>query len=332
MVAHEQELAVKFAAIVPVLRKWGEVVDATICSIVDVAFEDTNFIQMRPKFRCKDELSFIKKVLYRSKLNNYPDPLIDVEDKVATRIVLLTTDNVEKVKRLLMACESWDYKISKDTKEFSRENPNLFDYQSVHIVVWPKVDFEQTDKHLLTCEVQIRTLLEHAYAEVTHDSVYKGPHQNDTVIKRQLSKCMALMETTDDMFCSIFNKISITSDSEDYEFKRLVIKAADLCNNVLDIQINYKKSDLYFLDAVHFLYQQYPISFDLLEYYTRSHEEDIKHAMISPQASVLAKDPAALILFCYLENFEQLVTERWPLSMHIVDNMRESLGISAGEF
>ena len=167
---------------------------------------------------------------------------------------------------------------------------------------------------------------------MTHDSVYKGPHQNDTDIKRQLSKCMALMETTDDMFCRIFDKISLISDADDSEFKKLLAKATQLFNLIVGSNADYKKSDLYFLDAVLYLYQKYPISRELLEHYAHDHKHDIRLAIEGANSSLLAKEPASLILFCYLEHFESVVTNYWPLSMDIVDGMRESLGLSAGSF
>ena len=71
--------------------------------------------------------------------------------------------------------------------------------------------FDNSVKPYLTCEIQIRTLLQHAFAEVSHDSTYKGPYKNDKGILRHLAKSMALMEATDDYFCNIF---SLTSDEK----------------------------------------------------------------------------------------------------------------------
>ena len=69
-------------------------------------------------------------------------------------------------------------------------------------------NYESGTHEQLTCEIQIRTLLQHAYSEISHDSTYKGPFMNDKEILRQLAKSMALMEATDDYFCDIFNKMS----------------------------------------------------------------------------------------------------------------------------
>ncbi|TGE03329.1 GTP pyrophosphokinase [Hymenobacter fodinae] len=331
MVAHERELSEKFSSVRDSLAKWGAFVDSKVMELASEAFRNTSFLQIPPKFRCKDETSFIRKALYRGKNDNYRNPIVDIEDKVATRIILLTTDNVETVKGLITECQAWDHKISKDTKQFSKENPNLFDYQSVHIVVWPKENFDNVPKEVLTCEIQIRTLLQHAYAEVTHDSVYKGPHQNNNDIKHELSKCMALMETTDDIFRSVFNAISLKADNSQDAFTQLLAQATNIYNGIISGVSDYRNSDVYFLDAVRFVFQKKPITIDLIRAYTSTHEQDIKIA-IKTNGSILMREPVVLILFCYIEYFDDFLSEHWPLSIKIIDNMRESLGISAGEY
>lgn len=331
MVARERELQGQFSSVKKALDAWGAWVDETILALVNPVFAGTNFLQVEPKHRCKDEASFINKALYRGKNNNYPNPIVNIEDKVATRIILLTTKNVETVKGLLTDCSEWYHKVSKDTKEFSRDNPNLFDYQSVHLVVWPKAIFCGIDNEVLTCEIQIRTLLEHAYAEVTHDSVYKGPYQNNSFIKRQLSKCMALMETTDDMFCKIFELISLKAENSEDAFTQLVIQATRIYNGVVDDVVSQKGQNLYLIDAILSVFQEKPITAELLTTYTTTHEQDIKIA-IRTSGSILVREPAILILFCYIEYFEEFLYEHWPLSITILDSMKESLGISAGEY
>ena len=58
------------------------------------------------------------------------------------------------------------------------------------------------------CEVQIRTLLQHAHAELTHDAIYKSKKTIKPIVHRTVAKCMALIETTDDFFCDATNKLN----------------------------------------------------------------------------------------------------------------------------
>src|SRR5690606_13413889 len=168
-----------------------------------------NIVKIFPSHRIKEEISFLSKALYRRKL--YNDPFVDIEDKVGTRIVVLKSNDIEIVSNKIMKCNKWQAKITKDIQQEIEDKPHIFDYQSLHIVVWPSEDdplFEKEIKSHLTCEIQIRTLLQHAFAEVSHDSTYKGPYKNDKGILRHLSKSMALMEATDDYFCNIFELMS----------------------------------------------------------------------------------------------------------------------------
>ncbi|WP_303312684.1 GTP pyrophosphokinase family protein [Hymenobacter sp. BT730] len=325
MTVDERKLLSDFISIKNALNNWGDFVDSKVIDIVNSVYSGTNFIQMRPLHRCKNEQTFIKKALYRDK--GYKSPLLEIEDKVATRVVLLTSDNVYQVTALLTECSDWAHKISKDTKRISEDNPNLFDYQSVHLVVWPKGTFDsQVDSALLTCEIQIRTLLQHAYAEVTHDSVYKGPYQNDNSIKRQLSKCMALMETTDDMFCSIFNKISLTTN-ESSPYKDLLKQVTALYNDLTGQFIDYKDADISIAEMVFSLVHLKPVSFSQIEQYVSQFRSHILHA-IKNNDSLLVKEPIILILFYYIENYDTFVIQNWPLSQTVLENLVESLGIS----
>ena len=55
----------------------------------------------------------------------------------------------------------------------------------------------------IPCEIQIRTLLQHAYGELTHDTIYKPNIRATPVLKRTAAKSMALIEATSDYFSTV---------------------------------------------------------------------------------------------------------------------------------
>ncbi|WP_426709518.1 hypothetical protein [Enterobacter cloacae complex sp. 284J4] len=55
-------------------------------------------------------------------------------------------------------------------------------------------------------------LLQHAYAELTHDAIYKAKTIVEPDIHTTVAKSMALIETTDDFFCSVSKAINAASD------------------------------------------------------------------------------------------------------------------------
>jgi len=53
---------------------------------------------------------------------------------------------------------------------------------------------------LTTCEVQVRTLLQRAYAELSHDTSYKPSVTLEGDVRLQIARAPALVETTDEIF------------------------------------------------------------------------------------------------------------------------------------
>ena len=297
MDAREQKLFEDFERLKPDLLSWASHVDTTLGNIIKAQYPESGFIQIGPQSRCKSTKSLLDKAFHRDK--NYENPLLEIEDKVATRIVVVTTNDVYKVKAIVSSFSQWKYKVTKDIRETNENNPNLFDYQSVHVILWPAEAFGDTAPELLICELQVRTLLQHSYAEVTHDSVYKGPYKSDNAMKRSLAKCMALMETTDDMFCSIFNKISmngtVTTVAKEY-----LVQLISLYNKILQRNVDYKDIDIEFTDNVFELLNKFPVSIeDLTEYCTDI--KDVIQAGVASSSSTIFNQPAILLLFYYAE-------------------------------
>ena len=310
MDAREQALLRSFNELKPTLLKWAGFLDVALLGLIKENHPDSGFVQMPPTYRCKSDKSLLDKAFHRDK--DYADPLLEIEDKAATRIVVVTTDNVYKVKDLITASDEWECKITKDIRENNENNPNLFDYQSVHLILWPKDSYEEQPPALLTCEVQIRTLLHHAYAEVTHDSVYKGPYKSDNALKRSLAKCMALMETTDDMFCGIFNKISMNgpdSAASNTYLRQLM----EFYNRLLGRNVTYQQLDINFTDSVFELRNLIPVSIDDLTEYCEGVEDIIKLG-IQAESATIFEQPAILLLFYYADLHRSFLESEFRLN------------------
>ena len=66
----------------------------------------------------------------------------------------------------------------------------------------------------IACEVQIRTLLQHAHSELTHDSIYKPTTVAKPDVKRTVAKSMALIEATDDYFVKAMSDLDKASEDQ----------------------------------------------------------------------------------------------------------------------
>jgi ppGpp synthetase/RelA/SpoT-type nucleotidyltranferase len=305
----EEEILAQFNNLMPDLKKWGDFVDKILRTDVSSTFNRESVVKIFPSHRIKDPKSFLFKALYRKKL--YKDPLIDIEDKIGTRIVVLKSDDIKKIEVSILNNPKWKAKITKSIVQEIDDKPNVFDYQSVHIVVEPTEDdttYDNSTKPYLTCEIQVRTLLQHAFAEVSHDSTYKGPYKNDKEILRHLAKAMALMEATDDYFCNIFTLMS--SEKRYYsQYLKELIDLYKLFNK------DFHKQDLNFFitESILELLEIQEVQLENLTYYIE--KQKIKLTQITkPQNGILFQQPVFLLANYYFDNHRTVLREKWPLN------------------
>lgn len=183
---------------------WGEMISSHVQTrltplIAPVA--PSHFLRTFVAPRLKDDMKLIEKAFYRNK--PYTNPYDDITDKVGTRFVVLLGSDIPKVIDALTSIPGWTHSKDRDYEEEQKKNPLQFDYAAVHYVVRPENDTEfngQTIPANTPCEVQIKTLLQHAYSELTHDTIYKPQIETTPSMRRNAAKSMALLEATNDYF------------------------------------------------------------------------------------------------------------------------------------
>ncbi len=229
-------------------QRWGNyVIDQVIGKLrISLGYEPTPlFIKIPPLPRIKDIDSALGKIGRKK----YDDPIRQVTDIVGVRFVVLLSNNIEMIGNIISSEEAWIAVASKDYQDEIDKNPKLFDYQSQHFEVRPAADMD-IDGFVITrdmcCEVQIRTLLQHAYAELVHDSLYKPVGPVPAKAERQVAKSMALMETTDDLFCSTMQLLYDTNKPRnDFLSDLTAIYAEKIGQSLikLDVKTNYAVLD-----------------------------------------------------------------------------------------
>jgi putative GTP pyrophosphokinase len=166
----------------------------------------------------------IESALHKVGRKGYADPVAQMTDLVGARFVFLLSDHVQELSSIVLAHSGWKAQVSKDIADEIRRNPKLFDYQSQHFEVRPLQEFEFEGVKIsvdVCCEVQVRTLLQHAYAELVHDSIYKPSGAVPPMAERQVAKSMALMETTDELFCKTMALLAEAGKPRDEAFEDL---------------------------------------------------------------------------------------------------------------
>ncbi|RJF97158.1 GTP pyrophosphokinase [Noviherbaspirillum saxi] len=202
------------------LEAWGAFVTAKIKAFVELDVgEDRykSFFKIDPTYRVKEIASALKKQVKKK----YPDPRVAMTDLVGARFVVLVRTDIEIVERALLAYSGWSTSRDRHFRDEVIDHPELFDYQSVHYLVRATEGTEVNGLSIpdgLPCEIQIRTLLQHAYAELVHDNIYKPTVQVPSSAKRLVARSMALMETTDVMFCQALHELDqVTATVADLE-------------------------------------------------------------------------------------------------------------------
>lgn len=180
----------------PQLEAWGRFVQSCILDRLlglSVSMQITGS-------RAKDIDSAIGKIARK----DYDDPLTQMTDLVGVRFVVLISPQIRTVSDVLESAEEWTYSLDRDWEQEVQSAPETFGYQSRHYVVRSRQSFEFDGVQVaagLPCEVQIRTIMQHAYAEMMHDSIYKANGAVPPQAKRFAASSMALIETADHLFC-----------------------------------------------------------------------------------------------------------------------------------
>lgn len=320
----EEQLYEKFSGIKEDLTSWGKEVDRIIMDTLK-DFNTEHRIKIPPAFRLKEKWSFISKCLYRGK--QYQNPITDVEDKVGTRVVLLKSSDVYEAAERLLNQKEWFIKTTKNIKELIEDKPKEFDYQSVHLVAWPKEKGNYKSEPIeLTCEIQLRTLLQHAFAEISHDSTYKGPYKNDKEILRRLSKSIALMEVTDDYFVDIFRLMSDESRKYSNFYKELTTLYKGI-----KPQFEDKTKDLELVDLIFKLLSQTDVPIDKIQEFNIKHKSDLQTAINRSKLYIFGQ-PVILLIAYYVYNHQSFIKEHWPLSEDRLKSIFNEFGISYKDY
>ncbi len=153
-------------------------------------------LRFQIKHRVKDFEGYLQKL----NLNEAGRPTIDrIEDLMGIRIVCPFLDDLGVAERLLSA----RFDITEVDKKYERHSFREFGYDATHLLL----DLQDRNvEHPLpcvpaVCEIQLRTILQDAWAEVEHELIYKSDWPIPTYqIKRKLAALNANLTLSDIIF------------------------------------------------------------------------------------------------------------------------------------
>jgi ppGpp synthetase/RelA/SpoT-type nucleotidyltranferase len=176
------------------LRRFTAQLDALAKRIKEILEEECNTHAIKVSsitYRVKEADSVFNKLERKDELRN-------VLDLVGIRVNYLFTDDTEKLIEILNRCfivESCDRKMGDSSG-----------YKAIHFVVRIRDDSKELkDRKLkgLRCEIQLRTLLQSAWAEISHTLFYKKRIIMDDGIDNKLLELSTKLSGVDAAFCEL---------------------------------------------------------------------------------------------------------------------------------
>lgn len=174
-------------------------------SLLDTLIIDSELHIHSLSARVKAKKSFVEKCYKKS----YKDPNKEMTDMVGVRIITYTASDVEKVCNIVRQNFFIDDANSVDKSKAL--GIDKVGYQSVHYIA----GITEERKHLaeykkykdFKFEIQIRTLLQHSWAEISHDKSYKFSGKLPTEIERRFYLISGVLELMDREFQAISHEI-----------------------------------------------------------------------------------------------------------------------------
>lgn len=140
----------------------------------------------------------------------------DITDIVGLRIITYFEDEVDLVADVINNEFDIDKENSVDKRKREFNETDKFGYRSLHYIVSLNTNrlslSEYKDFKGLKAEIQIRSILQHSWAEIEHDLGYKNGSINLPSIKRTFNRAAALLEQVDIEFVKL--KLEIQNHEE----------------------------------------------------------------------------------------------------------------------
>lgn len=182
-------------------------------NVLHTVLSETGTNTLPLQVRVKAQESFLEKCLRPSRSNpayfRYTDPTSEIKDIVGSRITLYMLGDAKSVVSALrryLVCEEQEVKGAGDSR--------IPGYQGTHFLAGFPPErlalLEFAKFREMQSEVQVRTVLQHTWAEIQHDLIYKPQVEVPVEIQRRLVGLAGILDVVDREF------EDVTQDFEDY--------------------------------------------------------------------------------------------------------------------
>lgn len=169
------------------------------------------------------------------------------------------------------------------------------------------------------CEVQIRTILQHAHSELTHDTIYKPSVEKTSEMERAVSKAMALIEATSDYFEDVARLIERLVTPT----RKLSEELAYLYQDIVGVPAEPTKAEALILEAFS---SDDPALLDKLRSFLNSKSFVGERVAERAKTKMLFRQPSILLVYQAVSESPRQAADRWPLTPSEVAPVYADLG------
>ena len=193
----------QYRTCLPVFKKMEEVIPDRIRGF----FDEAGIIVCALEHRVKTEASLIGKLELKGA--KYKD-LFDLTDILGLRVITFYIDDVDKVASLVERLFEIDWENSVDKRK--AHEIDSFGYLSLHYICRiPESKYNDPDHpeiNKIRFEIQMRTVLQHAWANMNHDTGYKSGVEVPREYLRNINRLAGMLELADEQFSRIRNELA----------------------------------------------------------------------------------------------------------------------------
>jgi putative GTP pyrophosphokinase len=189
-------------------EKLGEIITTRVSNSLFKAGLRANSISYRVKT--------IESLQQKISRKQHVEELTDIQDLLGVRIVTSFADDVEKVGQLIE--QEFDVLFTLSVSKLDYQQEDVFGYPSPHYVVRVARESSMLPEFKLIsnlkAELQVRSVLQQAWAELAHEFYYQRETELPSNMKRQFYRLAALFELADQEFVEFRNKASERTASD----------------------------------------------------------------------------------------------------------------------
>lgn len=182
----------------PSYKAYADVLERVLKAACAVAIPEA-FVQARSKTLS----SFAEKCVRR--YDRYPDAVNQMTDLCGARVIVQTIEQVRAVRQFIEA----NFKILEQEDKGLQLSEDKFGYRDMHYIIrlrpdrYKAIGITREERKTIgerRAEIQVRTWLQHAWADTLHDRMYKNTLTLSPEIRRTGAILAALMEEGDHNF------------------------------------------------------------------------------------------------------------------------------------